>query len=43
MEKMISGYYEVKKPVKCANVMSEEFSQADVKQIAEKPITLKSL
>lgn len=44
MEKMMfSEEYEVKKMERCAHVMSEEFSQADIKQIVGKPITLKNL
>lgn len=44
MEKMMfSEDYEVKKLEQCPHVMKEEFSQADVKQVFEKPITLKNL
>lgn len=40
---MITEFYEVKQPQKCAQLMNEEFTQADVKQIAGKQVTLKNL
>jgi len=40
---MITEFYEIKQPQKCAQLMKEEFTQADVKQITEKQVTLKNL
>lgn len=40
---MITGSFAMKKPQKTAQIMSSEFTQADIKQITEKQVTLKNL
>lgn len=40
---MITGNFTVKKSPKNAQIMSSEFTQADIKQVVEKQVTLKNL